>query len=94
MDGVILLDVSELEPPEPLTRTMAELQRLPEGHCLQMVHRFKPCLLYDNLAPLAILADTREGVGGRCEVFLWHRGDRIGEHCAREAAALLPPWPA
>ena len=86
------LDVSDLEPPEPLLRVLEALRRLPEGHCLRMIHRLQPRLLYGQLPELGFLADTREGEGGRCEVYLWRKGDAQAEQLARQAAGSLPPW--
>lgn len=89
---VVDLDVSELEPPEPLLRTLEALERLPGGYCLHMIHRMKPRLLYERLPRLGFVADTREGAGGRCEVFLWRQGDEEAARAARAAAGDLPPW--
>lgn len=90
--GVVDLDVSDLEPPEPLLRTLAALKKLPEGHCLRMIHRMKPRLLYERLPELGYLADTREGKDGRCEVYLWRSGDEKAARSAAEAMAGLRPW--
>jgi len=89
---VVDLDVSDLEPPEPLLRTLAALKQLPEGHYLRMIHRMKPHLLYEHLPDLGFLADTREGRDGRCEVYLWREGDAAAAQAASQAAAGLPPW--
>ncbi len=86
------LDVSDLEPPEPLMRTLERLRALPPGHALRMIHRMKPCLLYDHLPELGFRADTREGRDGRCQVYLWREGDAPAEAAARRLAADLPAW--
>ena len=87
-----ILDVSALEPPEPLLRAVAALERLPRGKVLHMIHRIRPCLLYPEAERLGFEADTRQGPGGRCEVFLWRRDDPEAAKAARQAAATLPPW--
>ncbi len=92
MGRVVDLDVSDLEPPEPLETTLERLRTLPEGHALRMIHRMKPCLLYDRLAELGFESDTREGRDGRCQVYLWRRGDAPAEAAARRLAGGLPPW--
>jgi len=89
---VVDLDVSDLEPPEPLLRTLEALEQLPEGYCLRMIHRMKPRLLYERLPERGFLADTREGKEGRCEVYLWRRGDAQAARAAARAASELPAW--
>jgi uncharacterized protein (DUF2249 family) len=55
-----LLDVRELEPPEPLERALAELDTLAADECLRLVHRREPHLLYPIL--------QREGFDFRTEM--------------------------
>lgn len=43
------LDVSELEPCEPLERTIEAIKRLKRGDVLRIVHRREPHLLYPLL---------------------------------------------
>ncbi len=45
----VLLDVRDLEPPEPLERALEALTTLPRGALLRMVHRREPHLLYPVL---------------------------------------------
>jgi hypothetical protein len=86
------LDVSSLEPPEPLVLTLEQAETLRPGEYLRMLHRRKPCLLYERLERAGFLHDTRNGRDAECEVFIWRRGDEPAEAAAREAAGLLPPW--
>ncbi len=90
--GVVTLDVSDLEPPEPLIRTLEALRNLPPGHCLQMIHRMRPALLYGEAAEMGYDSETRRDRQGRCRVFLWRRGDREAETAARRLAAEHAPW--
>ncbi|WP_421863362.1 DUF2249 domain-containing protein [Motiliproteus sp.] len=46
----IELDVSELEPPEPLLEVFKALCQLPAGHRLQVIHRRTPYPLFEMLA--------------------------------------------
>ncbi|MEH6471786.1 MAG: DUF2249 domain-containing protein [Halopseudomonas sp.] len=48
--GTIELDVSELEPPQPLVAIFAALVELPPEHLLNVRHRRQPFPLYDLLA--------------------------------------------
>lgn len=89
-----LLDVSELEAPEPLLRAIDALQRLPAGDYLRFCHRMQPCHLYRFLADNGFDAETRQGQRCECEVFIWRRGDEAAATQAATAAHALPPWEA
>lgn len=92
MSEEILLDVSELEAPEPLVETLAALEQLQAGQYLRMLHRRTPCLLYDNLAKRGFSSETRAGHSVACEVFIWRDGDHEAESAARSIAATLPHY--
>lgn len=82
-----LLDVSALEPPEPLERALAAIETLAPGEHLRLRHRREPHLLYPILAERGF--DHRTVVRGEAsyEVFIWRRGDaaarRAVEHLRR-----------
>ncbi|MFO7594195.1 MAG: DUF2249 domain-containing protein [Pseudomonadota bacterium] len=88
-----LLDVSDLEAPEPLLKAIDALQALPEGDYLRFCHRMKPCHLYRYLDENGYCADTRQGRRCECEVFIWQEQDGRAAAHAAAAAAQLPPWP-
>ena len=88
-----LLDVSELEAPEPLLQAVAALQTLPHGSYLRLRHRMKPCHLYAVLERDGLACDTRRGEAVACELFIWHQGDEAAATAARRVAATLSPWP-
>ncbi len=87
----IVLDVSELEPPEPLVQSLSAIRQLKSGDYLRLLHRRRPCLLYDNLRQRDFSSETRAGRQVACEVFIWRDGDKVAEKAAREAASTLPP---
>lgn len=87
----VLLDVSELEAPEPLLQSLAAAAQLQAGDYLRLRHRRRPCLLYDNLAQRGFSSETRGGLSVTCEVFIWRDGDEAAESAARTVAATLPP---
>ncbi len=91
-EALVDLDVSDLEPPEPLLRATVALQNLPRGKALHMIHRLRPRLLYPEAERLGFESDTRQGPDGRCEIFFWRRDDPAAARAARTAAAALPPW--
>lgn len=82
-----LLDVSELEPPEPLVKTIGAILALPAGNYLCMLHRREPCLLFGKLEELGydhlLQAGTRNT---KVEVYIWKRGDEPARQRALQAA--------
>ncbi len=79
------LDVSDLEPPEPLVRALAEIDKLKTGQYLHMRHRREPCLLYPNLEQRGFAHLTRVS-GLDFEVFIWRRDDSAAGQAACAAA--------
>lgn len=83
-----LLDVSDLEPPEPLTVILSALQALPAQQALKVRHRREPFPLYPLLDDL--------GYEHRCSmlgaddyrIYIWTSGQQALERlCASEIAA-------
>ena len=80
------LDVSDLEPCEPLQRTLAALQTLKEGDYLRVLHRREPHLLYPLLEKSGFEWRTREGGEAAFEILIWPQRDRAA---GRQALACL-----
>lgn len=87
-----LLDVSDLEPPEPLIRALAVADGLGEGQYLRMLHRREPLLLFDSLEGKGFRFVMRAGHIAPCEVFVWRSGDEAAQAEAMAAAESLPPF--
>lgn len=87
-----ILDVSELEPPEPLLRAVEMVQSLPHGDYLRFRHRMNPCHLYRVLEEGGLSWDLRQGEEVECELFIWNRGDGAAEAEALREAEKLPRW--
>ena len=72
MAGDLILDVRELEPPEPLEKVLEALCTLEAGQRIRMIHHREPHPLYPIL--------QREGFGhkthftdeGMVEIIIWH----------------------
>lgn len=73
--GEVLLDVSDLEPPEPLVQTLEAAEELAPGYYLRMLHRRDPCMLYGNLDNNGFKYFQREGSKTAVELFIWREGD-------------------
>jgi uncharacterized protein (DUF2249 family) len=69
----LILDVRDLEPPEPLTRTLVALETLPHGHTLVQVNVRVPQFLLPLLAERGFDWDVDESQTGRVLVRIWRR---------------------
>jgi uncharacterized protein (DUF2249 family) len=78
-----LLDVSELEPCEPLEQTLAALPTLQAGDYLRVLHRREPFPLYELLQKQGF-AWRSQGADSKFEIFIWRIDDAVAE------AALTP----
>ncbi len=83
MPDEVLLDVSELEPPDPLVLTLETAEQLKPGQYLRMLHRRNPCLLYGNLDDNAFKYLQRDGLTTAVEVFIWRKNDTEAERAVQ-----------
>jgi uncharacterized protein (DUF2249 family) len=65
------LDVSDLEPPEPLERILDELDHLAEGDCLRARLRREPFPLYGFLQRLGYAWRTERRGEAAFDVVIW-----------------------
>jgi hypothetical protein len=70
-ESTIVLDVRGLEPPEPLMRTLAALETLPDGYVLQHVNTRVPQLLFPFLAERGFACEVDESRGHVVTVRIW-----------------------
>ena len=75
----VLLDVSDLAPPEPLEQTLEAVDLLLPGQYLRMLHRRDPCMLYANLDDNQFKYFQREGSTAAVELFIWRENDTDAE---------------
>jgi uncharacterized protein (DUF2249 family) len=69
-----VIDVSDLEPPEPLERILDALADLPEGDYLRVLHHREPVPLYRMLQAMRYRWFTRESGEAGYEIFIWEAG--------------------
>jgi len=67
----VLLDVRGLQPPEPLVRTLAALESLPDGHQLVQVNSRVPQLLLPMLAERGFACALDESHADRVLLRIW-----------------------
>ena len=65
------LDVSPLEPPEPLERILDTLADMPHGDWLRVMHRRDPVPLYRILQNMGYRWHTDCLAPGRYEILIW-----------------------
>ncbi len=82
-----LVDVSELEPCEPLERALAAADSLRPGEYLRLLHRREPFPLYRILADRGFTHRTVPGERTAFEIFIWRRGDTEARRAVDEALA-------
>ncbi len=70
-----LLDVSELEPCEPLEQTLAALPTLAPGDYLRVLHRREPYPLFPMLEQQGFGWFMRPGAATAVEVIIWRETD-------------------
>lgn len=70
-----ILDVSQLEPCEPLERILATLPTLQTGEYLQVLHRMEPHPLYPILTREGYTWITQSGQTTPIVIYIWRRDD-------------------
>lgn len=90
MQHEVILNVSDLEPPEPLERVLDAIEKLGPGQFLRMLHNREPFPLYMILEDSGFKYCVREGQETIFEIFIWRRNDDVaatvvhsimGTHC-------------
>jgi len=75
MSSELVLDVSSLEPPEPLERILHAVEHLPQNHYLRVLHRRDPHLLYALLDQRGLAHHTHPGTETAYELLIWRPED-------------------
>ena len=76
------LDVSELEPCEPLEQALGAARDLPQGDYLHVVHRQEPRLLFPLLEKSGFDWHCQRGGPAGFEIFIWQQGDLTANQSA------------
>jgi hypothetical protein len=70
-ENTLVLDVRGLNPPEPLMRTLAALETLPDGHELLQINARVPQFLFPMLVERGFACDVDESRADRVLVRIW-----------------------
>jgi uncharacterized protein (DUF2249 family) len=82
-----ILDVSMLEPCEPLERTLEAIQELGEGDYLRVIHRREPHLLYPMLEKSGFTWRTCPSGPSQFEIYIWRQEDTGAEQAVMQRAS-------
>jgi len=81
-----VLDVADLEPCEPMERSLAAMRTLDLGDHLRILMRQEPFPLYGLIASGGYEHRTIPGIEHAFEVFVWRAGDSEAFAAAVQAA--------
>lgn len=88
MANVLRLDVSALEPPEPLEQILAALRSLPADTALRVNHRREPLPLYPLLAELHFAHHCWLHSDGSITLYIWPADNpALASYCQEGADA-------
>lgn len=73
------LDVSGLEPPEPMERILEKLDELSEGDWLAVLHRREPFPLYGIIQQDGFCWRCIQDGAARFRIYIWRANDRGAE---------------
>lgn len=73
-DGIVVLDVRGLEPPEPMVRTLAALDALPRGQTLVQLNVREPRFLLPKLEEQGFEYEVKRQSEDLVRVFIRHAG--------------------
>jgi len=79
MDKEIIVDVHELQPPEPMQRALDALDTLAEGQYLKIIHRMQPFPLYDILSDNGFKYKVVDGEVRVFDIYVWRAKDEAAE---------------
>lgn len=87
-----VLDVSQLEPCEPLERILATIPNLQMGEYLRVLHRMEPYPLYSILTQQGYSWQSQPGQNVPIEIYIWRSDDTQAEaavrHCSVHSSHL------
>ena len=84
MDKEIVVDVHELQPPEPMQRALDALDTLTDGQYLKIIHRMQPFPLYDILSDNGFKYKAVNGEISAFDIYVWRAKDEAAEKIIKE----------
>lgn len=87
MSGARTLDVSELEPPEPMERILVEIEGLGAGEYLRVLHRREPWPLFPMLEQRGFAYSMGVCASPGFVILVWRAADEAAARAAHDAEA-------
>lgn len=84
MDKEIVLDVHELQPPEPMQQALDALDKLMAGQYLKLIHRMQPFPLYEILSENGFRYKVTTGTISAFDIYIWRTKDQEAEKSIQE----------
>ena len=79
----ITIDVSELQPPEPMEIVLEKLDKIQSGQYIRMIHRMQPYPLYNILMDDGFRYKVDE-TQSLIHIFIWKGLDKVAEKHIKE----------
>lgn len=79
----IVLDVHNLQAPEPMERALDALEKMKQGEYIKMIHRMQPFPLYNILFENGFKYEARDGASG-FDIYIWHAKDTETEQYIKQ----------
>ena len=84
MSREILLQVHELQAPQPMELALDALDKLQTGEFIKMTHRMQPFPLYRILDENGFRYRVANGDISAFDIYIWHAGDRDTEKAIKQ----------
>ena len=72
-----LIDVSELEPPEPFEAVLKLIDKIGAGEYIRMIHRKQPLPLIELLESRGFECAIKQGTKSEWDIIIWHKSDKL-----------------
>ena len=79
----VTIDVSELQPPEPMEIVLEQLDKIKAGQYIRMIHRMQPHPLYNILMDNGFRYKVDE-TQGLINIYIWKGTDKEAEEHFKE----------
>ena len=83
------VDVSDLEPPEPMVVAVTESQKLEPDEFLVLAHRREPFPLYTMLETMGFAHCARKGSRTAFEILIWRSSGPLSRRLGRQLVRMI-----
>lgn len=80
----IVLDVHELQPPEPMEKALDAIEKLGDGEYIKMIHRMQPFPLYNILFDNGFKHLVKDGENNTFDIYIWKATDKDSEQTIKQ----------